>query len=200
VSQVQLARADEADTVYGRFAGDLVFSAALGGGAAFLDPSSRDVVGVASAELRTRVVDTGGLVVAPEWRPEGMSRITLAADLRPLFLMRFVTNSESGERALDLFVDSIGLDLGVALTPLNDHLGAAFSLGFGFDVPVFSFDGDADGLFLRAQLRWCHAGVADQLGPPGALDDLAVTLLVGVRASASTGIASHEPPRYQLGD
>jgi len=37
--------------------------------------------------------------------------VIVAIDLRPIFLMRFLSNLQSGDRYVDLFVDSIGIDL-----------------------------------------------------------------------------------------
>lgn len=190
-------RADEGDTVYQRLAGDLVLSAGIGGGVAFLDRVGPDVTGTTTIELRARLLDTGGLVIAPEWRPEGDSRVVVAVDLRPLFLIRFLSNLQSGDRWVDLFVDSIGIDLGIAIGPLSDEVGIATALGLGFDVPLFVPNGVEGGIFLRIASRWVGALASDQLAPPGGVQDVNVIAVLTVRGLADLGIARWEPQRYE---
>jgi hypothetical protein len=194
------ARADEGDTVYGRLAADVTLSAGLGGGLALGDRGGPDVTGTTTLELRARIVDSGGLVLAPEWRPEGDSRVFVGIDLRPLFLMRFLTNSESGDRYVDLLVDSIGIDLGAALGPFDDELGVALGVGLGIDVPLFLPDATSGGLFLRLSTRWTHAEPTGQHAPPGGVNDLVVLGVLTVRGIVDAGIARWEPSRYRMPD
>ncbi|MDQ3034586.1 MAG: hypothetical protein M3Y87_19410 [Myxococcota bacterium] len=192
------ARADEGDTVYGRLDGDLALSVGIGGGVAFLDRTGPDVTGTTTIELRARLVDTGGLLIAPEWRPEGDSRVVIALDLRPLFLVRFLSNLQSGDRWLDLFVDSIGIDLGVAVGPLSSEVGLATAVGLGVDVPLFLPDGVHGGVFLRLAARWVGALASDQLAPPGGTQDVIAIAVLTVRGMADLGLAGWEPPRYRV--
>lgn len=194
------ARADEGDTVYGRLDGDLALSAGIGGGVAFLDRIGPDVTGTTTIELRARLVDTGGLLIAPEWRPEGDSRLVIALDLRPLFLVRFLSNLQSGDRWVDLLVDSIGIDLGVAIGPLSSDVGLATALGLGVDVPLFLPDGVHGGLFLHLGARWVGALATDQLAPPGGTQDVIAIAVLTVRGMADLGIARWEPARYRVRD
>lgn len=200
LATVAPARADEGDTVYGRLDGDLVLSAGIGGGIALHDRVHPDVTGTTTIELRARLLDTGGLLIAPEWRPEGDSRVVVAVDVRPVFLARLLMNHESGDRWLDLFVDSIGLDLGLAIGPLSSEVGLGAAVGLGVDVPLFVPDGVRGGLFLRLAARWVGALASDQLAPPGGTNDLAVLAVLTVRGTASLGIARWEPARYELRD
>lgn len=195
-----LARAQqtEGDTVYGRFDGDLVISAGIGGGIAIHDRRHPDVLGTTSLELRARLLDTGGIVIAPEWRPEGDSRVILGIDLRPLFLVRFLLLQESGDRYLDLFVDSIGIDLGAAITPLDQDLGLAIAFGWGLDVPLWIPERGLGGsIALRLSGRYVGALPGDQLAPRGGTDDVALLGVLTIRWSADLGIAAREPPRYR---
>lgn len=195
------ARADEGDTVYGRLSGDLVLSAGLGGGVALNDRVGPDVTYTTTLELRGRIVDSGGLFVAAEWRPEGDSRVLVGIDLRPVFLARFLLNLQSGDPWVDLFVDSIGLDLGVALGPLDDDVGAATTVGLGVDVPLVLPDGaDFGGVFFRIATRWVGALATDQAAPPGGTNDLVVLGVLTVRGIADLGLGAWEPPRYRLRD
>jgi hypothetical protein len=193
-----VCHADAGDTVYRRLDGDLTLSAGIGGGVALFDRVGPDVTGTTVLELRARILDTGGLLVSPEWRPEGDSRLIVAVDLRPLFLMRFFTNLQSGDRMLDLFVDSIGIDLGIAIVPLSHEVGLATAVGLGFDVPLYVPSGVRGGLFLRVSTRYVGAGPADQLAPRGGTDDLAVLFVLTVRGLADVGIARWEGPRYEI--
>lgn len=192
-----LARAQGGDTIYGRFDGDLVLSAGLGGGIAIADRRHPDVTGTTTIELRARLLDTGGLLVAPEWRPEGDSRVVVAVDLRPVFLVRFLLNMESGDRYLDLFVDSIGLDVGAAITPLDADVGIAFAFGWGVDVPIWVPERIGGAVSLRLGGRYVGALPGDQLGPTGGTDDVAVLAVLNVRGVVDLGIAAWEPPRYR---
>jgi hypothetical protein len=194
------ARADEGDTVYGRLEGDLVLSAGIGGGVAFLDRVGPDVTGTTTIELRARLLDTGGLVIAPEWRLEGDSRVVVGVDLRPLFLIRFLLNLQSGDRWVDLFVDSIGIDLGVAIGPLSSEVGLATAVGLGVDVPLHVPDGVRGGIFLRVAARWVGANATDQLAPPGGTQDVVIVALLTMRGLADLGIARWEPARYRVAD
>lgn len=195
--QGALCHADSGDTVYQRLDGDLTLSAGIGGGLALFDRVGPDVTGTTVLELRARILDSGGLLVSPEWRPEGDSRLIVAFDLRPLFLMRFFANLESGDRVLDLFIDSIGLDLGVAVGPLSHEVGLATAVGLGFDIPLYIPSGVHGGLFLRVSTRYVGAGPTDQLAPRGGTDDLAMLFVLTVRGITNLGIARWEGARYE---
>jgi hypothetical protein len=192
-----VARA-QGDTVYGRLDGDLVLGAAIGGGVAFFDRGGPEITGTTTIELRARILDTGGLVIAPEWRPEGDSRVVVGVDLRPVFLVRFLLNLETGDRWLDLFVDSIGIDLGAAIGPFDADAGVATALGWGLDVPLWVPERSVGGVVLRLSGRWVTASPTDQLGPRGGTSDVVVLALLGFRATANLGLARWEPPRYRV--
>ena len=194
-----LAEAQDGDTVYGRFDGDLVLSAGIGGGVAIGD-RQHDVTGTTTIELRGRLLDTGGLVVAAEWRPEGDSRIVVAVDLRPLFLIRFLLAQQSGDRYLDLFVDSIGIDLGAAITPLAEDVGLALAVGWGLDVPIWVPERMEGAISLRLAGRYVGAHLTDQHGPPGGIDDVAILAVLNVRGIVDLGVSAWEPSRYRVPD
>ena len=114
------AHAQDGDGVYGRLDGDLALSAGLGGGVVHGDRQHvAEWSGTATLELRARVLDMAGVLLAGEWRPEGDERLIVAADLRPLFFARWLLNASSRRAWADLLVDSIGLDLGVAIGPFE---------------------------------------------------------------------------------
>ncbi|AKF09182.1 hypothetical protein [Sandaracinus amylolyticus] len=193
-----IARADEGDTVYGRLSGDLVLSAGIGGGMVVNDRVGPEITGTTTIELRARLLDSGGLVIAPEWRPEGDDRVIVGVDVRPLFLLRFLMNMQSGDAWLDLFVDSIGIDLGVAIGPFDDDVGVATALGLGVDVPLFLPDGVLGGVFFRVATRWVGALSTDQLAPTGGTNDLVVLGVLTVRGVADLGLGGWAPPTYRV--
>lgn len=193
-----MCHADSGDTVYDRLDGDLTLSIGIGGGIAFFDRTGPDVTGTTTLEARARILDSGGLLVSPEWRPLGDSRLIVALDLRPLFLIRFFTNLESGDRYIDLFVDSIGIDLGIAVLPLSHEVGVATAIGLGLDIPLYLPNGARGGLFLRVSSRYVGASPTDQLAPRGGTDDLAVLFVLTVRGIADLGISRWNTPRYEV--
>lgn len=191
------AAADAGGGAYGRLSGDLTLEAALGGGAGF---ERESVVGAGTLELRARYLDVAGLMLGGELRHEGMSRVIVAADVRPLFLARFLLNLSFQDRFWDLLVDSIGVDLGVALVPLDQGIGAALAVGFGLDVPLVFFGEGYEGLSLRLAGRHVAALPTDRFGPDGGVNDWTAMAALVVRGSVSTGIVSWERQRYELPD
>lgn len=188
------AAADD-DGAYGRLAGDLTLEAALGGGAAFEGDA---ILGAGTLELRARYVDMAGLMIGGELRYDGWSRVVIAADLRPLFLGRFLMNLSLRDRFWDLLLDSIGIDLGVALVPLEAGVGAALAIGFGLDVPLVFFSEGYEGISLRLAGRHVAALPTDRLGPEGGASDWLAMAAIVIRGSVSTGLTSWERPRYEL--
>lgn len=196
-AQVRSQRAND-DGVYGRFANDLVFSIGANGGIGLGDPTTNDAALAVQGELRLRVLDSAGLVLAPEWRPNGTSRFVAVVDLRPMFLTRLYFGLATGDRYLDLLVDSIGLELGAAIeAPLGDAI-AAFSLGFGAEVPLWIPESNSGALALRLGARWVGAGLRYAGGSAEPMDDWTLSAGLLVRFHASVGIASWEPSSYEL--
>jgi hypothetical protein len=191
-----VARADDVEAVHGRLDHDLVLTAALGGGVALNDRVHADPTGSASLELRARLVDMAGLLVAAEWRPEGDSRVVIAADLRPLFFARWLLGASLHRAWADLLLDSIGLELGAAIGPFDAEAGVALAIGFGLDVPLYVGE-HADGVFLRLGARHVTAGAGDQAAPRGGTSDWLIYGALGGRFSVESGIVSWEPERYE---
>jgi len=147
------------DTSYGRLDGDsaIAFSA----GAAIDARGARGVF-----DLRYRYLHSAGIFVTYE---DGFGagseplRLGIAGlELRPLFLARFLQQSESGSPRLDLAIDSFGIELGAFVAqPANGDFGDGYglSLAFAFEIPILPH---IDGPFvaLRAGLRWSHQGLS----------------------------------------
>lgn len=191
------AAAQDQGGAYGRLEGDLTFDLSLGGGATF----EGDLVsGSATLEARARYLDGAGLVLGGELRPDGASRVLIMADVRPLFLARFLLGGTLRDRYLDLLIDSIGVDLGVALLPLDERVGAALAVGFGLDVPLVFFGEGVEGLALRLYGRHVASLATDRAGPDAPQNDWIAGGALVVRLQARAGIASWEPRRYELRD
>jgi hypothetical protein len=156
------ARADE-DTTYGRIEGDVALS--LGAGATIAPRGPRGAV-----DLRARYLDTAGLFVTYEDFGIDPRRVLATGfELRPLFLARWATGRHAQKGRLDLFIDSLGLELGLALAQPE---GASFAsrpglqLGLGVELPVFE---RATGFWLGVHggLRWSDRALGgnDIAGP-----------------------------------
>ena len=201
LAQVRATRRAD-DGVYGRFHSDLAISVGLHGGAALGDPvlaSTRpsDAILSMSADLRLRVLDSAGIVMAPEWRPEGSSRLFAGIDVRPGFLARFLYGVSARDRYVDLFIDSIGADIGAVVFAPNGRVSLAFAVGFGCEIPLWVPE-DLSGAFaLRLGARWVGAGSNDVFGPAQHVDDWTVSAGLLIRFHANVGIASWEPSRYR---
>ncbi|MCB9595688.1 MAG: hypothetical protein H6719_23400 [Sandaracinaceae bacterium] len=185
----------QGDGVYGRLEGDVVLEAGLGGGVAFEGPS---VLGAGVLDLRARYLDMAGVLVGAELRPDGSTRVVVGVDVRPLWLARFVLGGSVHDRYWDLLIDSIGVDLGVAITPLDETVGAALMVGFGLDVPLVFFGDGVPGLALRLFGRHVAALATDRYGPDNGANDWIAGATLVLRGNASTGLPGWEPRRYQL--
>jgi hypothetical protein len=178
------------DGLYGRFDSDTVLSLGAGAGASLqLDP-------VYTAELRARYLDSAGLAMAPEWNPAGDAAIALLAEIRPLFLARFLGNSYIGNRWLDLTLDSLGLELGTWLGPFERGLGVALALGGGIELPLGLAEGSARGLWLRVGMRYVHASHTWMDSPAGGRGRALVFACLLYRTGVNAGLAGWEPRSY----
>jgi hypothetical protein len=148
------ARGDEGgDGAYGRVGGDLTFVAGLGGVVAPRGPR-------AEGELRLRYLESAGIFAAYE---DGASLgsaaepgrvLAVGAEVRPLFLFRWLQGGETHRARTDLVVDSFGIELGAVWSqPAGQGFAsvAGVQAGLGLEVP----------LLLRATGPWLglHGGV-----------------------------------------
>jgi hypothetical protein len=79
-------------------------------------------------------------------------------DVRPLFLTLFYTNLYTGRELLDLFLYSIGLEIGLSYertaiggTFEQSESSVGFHIGLGFELPLYRRRGR--GLYLRFEVR-----------------------------------------------
>lgn len=185
---VPSARADDGDGLYRRFDGDFTLSAGAGGGV--VTASRMNARGAVWADFRARYLDTAGLYLAPEWRPDAFGVLGVGVDLRPLFPALFLLDASTGSAWLDLLLGSVGVDLGVALLPLDDDVRAALAVGFGFDVPLLLPEALAHGVYLRLSARHLYSGAGDQGGSAAGLAEWTFGATLSVRFAAWTGLAN----------
>ncbi len=154
------------DGVYGRLRGDAALSLEAGGGVAFAPDGVRPAIGVTA---RARFLDMAGIFLTYDNAPGAtrLDALSLGVDLRPAMFGRIFSDLEHGPRFLDLFVDSIGVDVGLAWVRPGDAWGAgsglAWVFGGGFDLPLVWSRGS--GLTLRIGARWIHAAEWDAQRP-----------------------------------
>jgi hypothetical protein len=143
------------DGFYDRFNGDLVLT--LESNLGVLD-SPQGLRPYASVAARARYLGMIGLALAYDRTLSGprTDALWLATDFRPFMAARINFDMQHGPRWLDLTLDSIGLDLGVAWLrpgePLRQGGGLGLVLGTGIELPLTWKDGRA--VLLRLEGRW----------------------------------------------
>lgn len=199
------ARADgPGDGIYRRFDTDLALHLAAGGGA-WLDGAEARATTL--VELRARVVDAAGPFVAFQGAPDAPGVLVAGIELRPLWPALFLVNRFTGHEWLDLFLQSLSVELGVAVLPLGgpDALdaerGLGLAVGLGVDVPLVlpsRTQGAFRGLALRLMARRGDATPGYRAAPEER--DLS-HWTIGATLGASFGVgvrASDEPARYRV--
>jgi hypothetical protein len=194
------ALADKArgDGDYGRFRGDMALSAALGGGIVTHAPAG----GLFLSEFRARYLDMAGLLIAPEYRTQNSSfnepshfRLSIAVDVRPLFLARFLRGDETGNAFADLLIDSIGVDVGTTIRFYDSGAingpDAGFLFGTGFDIPLVIEQAHGTFGFLRFEARYTQFFSAQRLDPQS---DWTLVISLGAKHMIRTGLSSWERP------
>jgi hypothetical protein len=179
------ARAE--DGVYGRFEGDLVVTAGLGGGVA----PARPWAGIMAAEVEALYLDSAGLIATTERVGQTLG-FTLGVKLRPLFLARFFSNVWTGNSFVDLLMDSLGLELGTWLGPVTQGAGSALWLGTGIEVPLGI---RRQGLHLRLSARYVHTRADDLAAPDTASTGMRFLITLVYAGVLDSGVASRERPR-----
>ncbi|MFK7999793.1 MAG: hypothetical protein AB8H86_09355 [Polyangiales bacterium] len=183
------AHADD-DGAYGRFDHGLVF--ALGAGGSVSTNGELRVEG----EVRMRILDAAGPVLSLSGAPDRQTFVIAGVELRPLFPALFLLDAWSGKEWVDVFLQSIGIELGAAFFPGDS--GVAFAYGFSVEVPLaLSRPGPFDGLGLRIAARRIAPSNAFAPAPEiqsGHFSIMAtLSLHLGVRFPASFS----EPPGYR---
>jgi hypothetical protein len=180
------------DGVYGRLSADSVLSAEAGAGVT-VTPSATTVASpAASATVRFRALDSAGLFLfyQSSFTATRNDALGLGVDLRPLTLARIFQDWERGPRALDLFVDSIGLELGVSVLNVGGawgvNSGLAWVFATGAELPLWW--GASSALCLRGSVRWLHSHPSDAaVASAQASDSLTVAGLLVFRTMVNVG-------------
>ncbi len=187
------AHAQEGDGVYGRF--DASTSVVLGAGAAItFDDAS---VG-ALIDARVRILESGGVFASFHTETPGRARLFTGIELRPLFPALFLQDLSTGRAYLDLFLQSLSIELGVDLGLERDGV-VGFAWGLSLEVPLLTPERFAHGLGLRVGIRRSTAFV-DGRPSSGLAQDLETFsgfALLALGLDAGSGSAGWEPPRHR---
>ncbi len=182
------------DGLYGRFHGDLTLAVDAGAGVLLGDGGPRaGLVG----ELRARYLDAAGPFVAGRFSPDGPDALVFGVTIRPLFPSLFFENLWTGYGFVDRLVQSLGVDLGLAVTPLDSGTGVGFAVGFALEPPLWWSDRTGNTLALRLAARYLTAQPGDQAGPTGGLSAWMLWAGLAWSGHANIGLAAWEPPDYR---
>lgn len=162
------ARAQEhRGDAYGRLASETTLTLGLGAGAQLIEPQSLSVIG----DVRLRYLESVGLVFSPEYRSSGIAAFHLAVEVRPLFWWRFLTAKQTGDYRLDMWLDSIGFELGTSYLTESSDSKPALMLGAGCDIPLWGRI-RPEVIFLHVGVRYVHSLESDYGGAPQGFRDL----------------------------
>lgn len=179
------------DGLYGRWDRAFTMSLGLGGGVARSAGADHAVM---VGELRLRHLDSAGPFVAGRWGPHADSQLVLGVEIRPLFPMLFLEDHFSGYEAWDLLVQSLGIEMGPALVPLDSHLGVGLALGAGLEVPLVLPSWWAQGVWLRLAFRYVLAPARFQSGPGRNASGWTAYATLAVKTSVAAPVTIR-PPR-----
>ena len=142
------AHDDDGDTTHGRLAGDVALAPAAG---VVLGPRAPRL----ALDMRARYIEAVGLFVTYEdalgqEKAEPTRALATGVELRPLFLGRWLKGLEGRSAWMNLAVDSLGFEVGVAFakargTAFGDR--PALQVGLGLEVPLL---GAAEGPWVGA--------------------------------------------------
>jgi hypothetical protein len=188
------ARAEgDGDGVYGRFDHALVLALGAGAGVG-LRNGDADLRGLFDA--RMRIVSAGGPFISFAPGADGTHHLVLGIELRPLFPALFLQDMSTGHEWLDLFIGSLGVELGAAFLLANGDVGLAW--GMSVELPIVTPNRFAEGLFLRLSAR--HVNGDDALigvRGPNRADEWLVAAQLVIGFGISSWPASWEPPRHR---
>ena len=195
------AAADDGDGLYDRFDRDLTVAIGAGGGVVF---DGADVRPTLAADVRLRVIDTAGPVVAMRWSADGRSGhgyVLLGVELRPFFPALFLLDLSIGNEWVDLFVQSFGVELGAALFPFDEDFGVALGVGLSVELPLLMPSrtrGTFQSIALRLAARRIDGTSSFQDTPVADRSEWSLLATLAFALSAHIGIADWEPARYRL--
>ena len=187
-----VATAQEGDGIYGRF--DSALSVALSAGGTL---STHGDAG-ATFDVRLRVLNTGGFVAAVNVDPGQRTSGFFGVELRPFFPSVFLQSMSTGRPYLDLFLQSPGVELGLAM-PFERPVPIGVTWGVYLEVPLVRPDRFANGLGLRLGYR--KTTYYQDLRPNAGLaaDEVQRVFLAQLSLSFGAGnsVANWEPARHR---
>ncbi len=189
------ARAEgRGDGLYGRWDQDFTLEIGLGGGVTFADGAEGASM---MAELRLRIIDAAGPFLAGRWGPNAGESLVVGVELRPLFPALFLMDASTGRERLDLFLQSLGLEIGAAFF-LDGSADAGLAIGVGLEVPLVLPSRWAQGVWLRLAARRVHAP-RDYRNLDGASPRSEWTLYatLNLEWGVNIGAGAWEPPRHR---
>ncbi len=152
-------RLENVDTSYGRIDGDFVFAFSSGVSLAARGPRG-------AVDVRARFLDVAGLFVTYEDAFGGPSEprrvFSAGADLRLVYLARWVQGWHWGKAYADLLVDSFSIELGAAWVQpqIASNLSRTqLHFAFGLEMPILP-RASGPWLGLRGGLRWSDDALA----------------------------------------
>jgi len=183
--------AQTGDGIYGRFDSS---TAIVFGAGATVATSSGDVAALLDA--RIRIFDAAGLATSFTIAPDTRTTMFAGIELRPLFPGLFLKSMDTRRRFLDLFVQSIGVELGAEMA-LASSAPIGFVWGLSLEVPIVSPDRFAHGVGLRLGMR--HTAYFGDSRPNPATDESIYRLyaLLAVGFDAGSAVADWEPIRHR---
>jgi hypothetical protein len=182
------------DGVYERFDSDLTLQIDLGPGVMRAGGTSASFV----AELRARIIDAAGVVLALDTSPSGPDHVFVGLELRPLWPGLFLLDHSSGYERWDLMLESLGVEIGAGLTPLGDGLGVGLSWGIGLEVPLILPETFAQGIWLRLGARHQDVHPSSAAAPNSGQDAWLAYVTLALRGGLDLGFARWQTPRYRL--
>ena len=159
---------------------------------------ARDSAASVVAELRARVIDAAGVVVAFDGAPAGPDHLFVGLELRPLWPALFLMDLSNGHERWDLLLESIGVEIGAGLTPLGDELGVGLSWGLGLEFPLVLPEDFARGVWLRMGARHQAVHRADPGAPNGGESAWLAYAAIALRGGIDLGFSDWEPARYEM--
>ena len=191
-----IGRAGDGDGAYRRWDHNTFVVMGVGGGTVH---RGGELGGTLAASVRVRIADAAGPFAAFRWSPTLGNHLLLGAELRPLWPALFLLDLSTGHEWLDLTLQSIGVELGVALLPLDQSLGAGFGMGFGIELPLnlpSATGGHFHGVALRLAARRVWSSARFQGAHPDDLSEWSVLASLLIRIGTGLKPSTWEPARY----
>jgi hypothetical protein len=179
------------DGVYGRYDHPFTLALGVGGGVSMVGGQA---AGTFVGEARLRHLDVGGPFVSVSHGPGAGGHVVAGVEIRPLFPLLFLRNAFTGHEVPDLILQSLGVELGVAVAPLDGDVGAGFAVGVGMEVPLVPPSRWGQGVWLRLAARHVRAATGFQRGPDRSAGEWTAFATLGIKLGVGGGATVRDPP------